>query len=130
MAHRQVESLLLAVLEHVPLPVVVVDRDERLRATSASADEVWGAQLDAPLAGVASLRDLAPVARAAIEQGTVAPQTVPDGFGAAVLDEPGTDAALRRRVVDVRGRRLGVGPPLQSDRPRVLNPGSPAPVRG
>jgi hypothetical protein len=90
-AHRQVESVLLGLLEHLPVPLVVVDGEERVRVASAAAESVWDVQLDAPVAGVPALRDLAGAMRAALHDG-VQQQALPDGFDAAVLDEPGTDA--------------------------------------
>ena len=86
-AHRAVESLLLAVLEHVPVPVVVVDADVRVRAVSAAAERHWGAALDRPLVGVDGLGD---ACRACFDAGYVAPESIPDGYGAAMLEEPGT----------------------------------------
>jgi nitrogen fixation/metabolism regulation signal transduction histidine kinase len=93
-AHRQAESLLLAVLDHVPTPLVVVDRDQRVRAASAAAEGVWGSRVDAPLGAVEVLRDagLDETCRVAVAEGHLARDAVPDGFGVAVLDEPGTGA--------------------------------------
>src|SRR3990170_5234168 len=55
--HRQAESLLLAVLDNVPTPVVVVDHDQRVPAASAAAEGAWGSRLDAPLSAVEALRE-------------------------------------------------------------------------
>ena len=91
-AHRRVESLLLAVLEHVPTPVAVLDADLRVQAASAAAEEAWGAVLDRPVAGLETFDDsgLSDSVRAAFDAGYVAAGSVPDGFGAAMLEEPGT----------------------------------------
>ena len=86
-AHRRVESLLLAVLEHVPVPLVVVDRDLRVRAASAEAEREWGVTLDRPFLGADGLAD---ACQAAVDAGYVAAGSVPDGHGAAMLEEPGT----------------------------------------
>lgn len=92
-AHRRVESLLLAVLEHVPVPVVVVDGELRLQAVSAAAEQAWGAQLDAPLAGLGDrLGGIAGACQEALEAGRVAGDGLPEGLAAAVIDEPGTHA--------------------------------------
>jgi PAS domain-containing protein len=93
-AHRAVESMLLAVLEHVPVPLVIVDGELRVRAASAAAEEAWGASVDAPVSRLDELDDagVVDVCRAAIESGHVAASSVPAGFGAALLDEPGTSA--------------------------------------
>src|SRR5688572_30330422 len=80
-AHRQVETLLLAVLEHVPSPIVVVDGDNRVRASSASAEREWGVQLDAPLPGTDPLGDLAGAVRRGVEEGAVPRDAIPAGFG-------------------------------------------------
>jgi PAS domain-containing protein len=92
-AHRTVESLLLAVLDHVPVPFVVVDAEGRLRAVSAAAQETWGAQLGDLAAGVRPLGDagVPELCRVAVEAGHVPAATVPPGFDAALLHEPGTD---------------------------------------
>jgi PAS domain-containing protein len=86
-AHRTVESLLLALLEHVPVPIVVVDRDLRVRAASAEAERQWGVALDRPFLGTDGLAE---ACRAAAEAGYVAAGSIPEGYGAAMLDEPGT----------------------------------------
>ena len=93
-AHRRVESLLLAVLEHVPVPVVVVDSDLRVRAASAAAESMWAATLDRPIAGLDAFEGsgLGSALRAAFDAGYVAAGSVPGGFGAAMLEEPGTGA--------------------------------------
>ena len=90
--HRKVESLLLAVLEHVPVPRVVVDADLRVRAVSATAEQAWGATLDRPLSALDTLDDagLVESVRAAFDTGHVVDAAIPDGFGAALVDEPGT----------------------------------------
>ena len=91
-AHRRVESLLLAVLEHVPTAVAVVDADLRVQAASAAAEAAWGTVLDRPVAGLTTFDDsgLADAIRAAFDAGYVATGSIPDGFGAALLEEPGT----------------------------------------
>jgi nitrogen fixation/metabolism regulation signal transduction histidine kinase len=91
-AHRTVESLLLAVLDHVPTALVVVDAEGRVRAASARAASAWGAQVGDLAGGVPTLgaAGLAETCRRSIEAGRV-DGAVPDGFGAAVLDEPGTN---------------------------------------
>jgi nitrogen fixation/metabolism regulation signal transduction histidine kinase len=91
-AHRRVESLLLAVLEHVPVPVVVVDHELRVRAASAAAESQWGATIDRPIGGLDAFdrAGLSDTVRAGLDAGHVPVTAVPDGFGAAVLDEPGT----------------------------------------
>jgi nitrogen fixation/metabolism regulation signal transduction histidine kinase len=91
-AHRHVESLLLAVLEHVPVPVVVVDQELRVRAASTAAESAWGATLDRPVAGLDAFdgSGLNGALRAWFDAGYVAAGSVPDGFGAAMLEEPGT----------------------------------------
>ncbi len=93
-AHRRVETMLLAVLEHVPLPLVVVDVEQRVRAVSAAAEVAWDARLDAPVGGVAGLREgrVDELARAVADTGALDPGAVPDGFGAALVEEPGTAA--------------------------------------
>lgn len=97
-AHRRVESLLLAVLEHVPVAVVVVDDDQRVRAVSTEAERQWDARLDAPASSVDALHaaGLAELCRNAVETGAFEYARVPRGFGAAMTDEPGTD---RRYIV-------------------------------
>ena len=91
-AHRKVESLLLAVLEHVPTPLAVVDAELRVRATSAAAESAWGTVLDRPVAGLDTFdgNGLGTALRSAFEAGYVAAGSVPDGYGAAMLEEPGT----------------------------------------
>lgn len=91
-SHRRVESLLLAILEHVPVPVVVIDDGIRLRAVSAAAESAWDASLEAPASSVEALHEagLPEMARTALEAGHVDRSVVPDGFGAALLEEPGT----------------------------------------
>lgn len=91
-AHRRVESVLLAILEHVPIPVVVIDDGIRLRAVSSAAESAWGASLEAPASSVEALHDagLPEMARTALETGHVDQSAVPGGFGAALLEEPGT----------------------------------------
>ena len=93
-AHRRVESLLLAVLEHVPVAIVVVDAELRVRAVSAAAEQAWGATLDRPLSGLDTLDDagLVEAVRAAFDTGHVTDASLPDGFRAALVDEPGTGA--------------------------------------
>lgn len=90
-AHRRLESLLLAVLDHVPLPIVVVDGELRVRAAAASAEDRWHAAPGRPgsaLQGVpAGALD---ACRAALDQGSVRHGDVPDGYGVALLSEPGT----------------------------------------
>ena len=92
--HRKVESLLLAVLEHVPVPLVVVDPELRVRAVAAAAEQAWGATLDRPLSALDTLDDagLVGAVRAAFETGHVDQDAVPAGFGAAIVEEPGTAA--------------------------------------
>lgn len=91
-AHRRVESVLLVVLEHVPVPIVVLDDELRVRAASKSAEAAWGASLDAHASGVDDLDGggVVEAARAAFEAGHRAPHTVPEGFGMAMIEEPGT----------------------------------------
>lgn len=93
-AHRTVESLLLAVLDHVPVSVVVVDERLRVRAASSAADRAWGASVDAAMSGLDALDDAGVVdaCREAFETGHLTSASIPAGFGAAMLDEPGTDA--------------------------------------
>ena len=91
-AHRRVESLLLAVLEHVPTPVAVVDSELRVQAASAAAEESWGTVLDRPVLGLEAFEGngLGDAVRAAFDAGYIAAGSVPAGFGAAMLEEPGT----------------------------------------
>lgn len=91
-AHRRVESLLLAVLDHVPMPFLVVDEELRVRAASATAESSWRATLDGPLSGLDALHaaGVDAVCRAAFEAGHIAAGAVPEGFGAALVEEPGT----------------------------------------
>jgi PAS domain-containing protein len=93
-AHRAVESMLLAVLEHVPVPLVIVDGELRVRAASSAAEAAWGATVDAPVSGLDELDDngVVDACRSAVEIGHVAASSLPEGFGAALLDEPGTSA--------------------------------------
>jgi PAS domain-containing protein len=91
-AHRRVESLLLALLDHVPVPVVVVDEDLKVRAAGAAAEAAWGATLDGPLSALGALEGagVPDACRAAFQVGHLAAGSVPGGFGAAMIDEPGT----------------------------------------
>lgn len=91
-AHRRVESLLLALLEHLPIATVVVDEELRVRAASSAAESSWGASIDAPVSGIDALDDAGVVAalRAGFETGHVPAGSVPAGFGAALVSEPGT----------------------------------------
>lgn len=47
-AHRQTESLLLAVLDKLPVSLLVVDESRRIRAASTHAHEQWEVELDRP----------------------------------------------------------------------------------
>lgn len=107
-AHRRVESLLLAVLDHVPVPVVVVDQELQVRAVSAAAEQAWAATLARPMSEAGPLDDqrVTEVCRTALATGHVTPDAVPEGFGAAVLEEPGTAA---RYVVVWAGPAMRVG---------------------
>lgn len=89
-AHRRAESLLLAVLEHVPAPIVVVDEELRVRAASAEAERCWGTTLDVPVSAVPALSAAADRCRAAFEDGDGVPPTLGDHLRAATIDEPGT----------------------------------------
>lgn len=91
-AHRAVESLLSAVLDHVPAPLLVVDAEGRVRAVTAAAERAWGARLGDLAAGVPALRrtGAAEVLHAAVEAGHLAGRSLPDGLAAAVVEEPGT----------------------------------------
>jgi PAS domain-containing protein len=92
--HRRVESLLLAVLEHVPVPIIVVDAELRVRAVGAAAEQAWGATLDRPLSSLDALdhAGLVEAVRTAFDAGHVQAASLPDGFGAALIEEPGTGA--------------------------------------
>lgn len=107
-AHRRVESLLLALLEHVPVPLVVVDRELRVRAATAAAEGAWGADLDRPLSALEGL-DAGVVAacRTGVEQGIVRPGDVPDGYGVALLSEPGTGERYATAWATGRARPAG-----------------------
>ena len=91
-AHRTLETLLLATLEHVPVPVVVVDREHRVRAASAAAERAWGAQLDAPMSTAAGLagEPVADAVSVALDEGKIDGHAMPEGFSAALIEEPGT----------------------------------------
>lgn len=91
-AHRRVESLLLALLDHVPVPIVVLDDELRVRAVSKQAESVWGASIDGHVGGLEELDGggVVEACRTAFEVGHVAPSTIPEGFGLAMVEEPGT----------------------------------------
>jgi hypothetical protein len=91
-AHRRVESLLLAVLDNVPTPIIVLDDSLRVRAASASATATWHVSLDAMATGVEELDrgGVVEACRAAFESGHVTSGSMPVGYGAAMIEEPGT----------------------------------------
>lgn len=91
-AHRRVESLLLAVLDHVPVPIVVLDDELRVRAVSAAAERAWGATVDAPASAVDELGGAVETCRQAFELGYLSDPAVGADLHAAMLDEPGTGA--------------------------------------
>lgn len=91
-AHRSVETVLSAVLDHVPTPVVVVDDELRVRAFSAAAEAAWDVRLDVAASSSDTLHGAGVVEalRPAFGAGRV--DELPPPFAAVVVVEPGTDA--------------------------------------
>lgn len=91
-AHRRVESLLLVLLDHLPVATVVVDEELRVRAASAAAELSWGATIDGLVSGLDALDGPGVVGalRAALEAGHLPAGALPSGFGGALVTEPGT----------------------------------------
>ena len=91
-AHRRVESVLLVLLDNLPVSVVVLDDDLVVRAASKAAEASWGATVGAHASGLEALDSpgVVETCRTSFEAGHVAPGSVPEGFGAAMVEEPGT----------------------------------------
>ena len=88
-AHRRVESLLLTVLEHLPVGVVVVDPQLRVRAASAYAQERWSVVLDRRLDDAQVPSPIRTAIDATIRTGQ---RTSIIGAGAGELVDPGGGA--------------------------------------
>jgi hypothetical protein len=83
-AHRALESVLLAILDHAPVTLVVTD-GHRVRAASKPAEQHWSAKTGTSLAA------LPEDVRRAVDAKLTGSGDAPAGLETALVEEPGTD---------------------------------------